>query len=52
MKNSIWRALVKVGFIVFPFYSNLLTGECERPGMGEKHRLIDEFAGYLVFEFL
>jgi len=28
--------LVEVGFIVFLFYSNLLMGEFERSGMGQK----------------
>ncbi len=35
MKN-VWRALIEVGFIVFLFYSNLLMGEFERSGMGQK----------------
>ena len=35
MKNSIWRAMIEVGFIIFLFYSNLLMGEYERSGMGE-----------------
>jgi hypothetical protein len=35
MKN-VWRALIEVAFIVFLFYSNLLMGEFERSGMGEK----------------
>jgi len=35
MKN-VWRALIEVGFIVFLFYSNLLMGEFERSGAGEK----------------
>ena len=34
MKNSWWRALVEVGFIVFLFYSNLLMGEFERSAIG------------------
>lgn len=36
MKKNIWRAVIEVGFIVFLFYSNLLMGEFERSGMGEK----------------
>jgi hypothetical protein len=36
MKKNIWRAVIEVGFIVFLFYSNLLMGEFERSGMGQK----------------
>jgi len=36
MKKTIWRALIEVGFIVFLFYSNLLMGEFERSGNGQK----------------
>jgi hypothetical protein len=36
MKKNAWRALIEVGFIVFLFYSNLLMGEFERSGMGQK----------------
>jgi hypothetical protein len=36
MKKTIWRATIEVGFVVFLFYSNLLMGEFERSGMGEK----------------
>jgi hypothetical protein len=36
MKKNIWRALIEVGFIIFLFYSNLLMGEFERSGMGQK----------------
>lgn len=36
MKKSVWRALIEVGFIIFLFYSNLLMGEFERSGMGQK----------------
>jgi hypothetical protein len=39
MKRNIWRAVIEVGFIVFLFYSNLLMGEYERSGMGEKRGL-------------
>ena len=39
MKKNIWRAMIEVGFIVFLFYSNLLMGEFERSGMGEKKGL-------------
>ena len=36
MKNSVLRAAVEIGFIVFLFYSNLLMGEFERSGRGQK----------------
>jgi len=36
MKKNVWRALIEVGFIIFLFYSNLLMGEFERSGMGQK----------------
>lgn len=36
MKKNAWRALIEVGFIVFLFYANLLMGEFERSGMGQK----------------
>jgi hypothetical protein len=32
MKDSVWRALVEIGFIVFLFYANLLMGEFTRSG--------------------
>ncbi len=32
--------LVEVGFIIFLFYSNLLMGEFERSGMGQKRGLL------------
>lgn len=39
MKTNIWRALIEVGFILFLFYANLLMGEFERSGMGQKRGL-------------
>ncbi|MGA9042467.1 MAG: hypothetical protein WB421_18190 [Terriglobales bacterium] len=36
MKKNVLRAVVEVGFIVFLFYSNLLMGEFERSGMGQR----------------
>jgi hypothetical protein len=36
MKKSVWRAVIEMGFIIFLFYSNLLMGEFERSGMGQK----------------
>jgi hypothetical protein len=35
-KKNVWRAVIEVGFIIFLFYSNLLMGEFERSGMGQK----------------
>ncbi len=37
--KKIGRASIEVSFIVFLFYSNLLMGEFERSGMGEKRGL-------------
>ena len=39
MKKNAWRALIEVSFIVFLFYSNLLMGEFEHSGMGQKRGL-------------
>ena len=39
MKKNVWRGVIEVGFIVFLFYSNLLMGEFERSGMGNKRGL-------------
>jgi len=36
MRKSVWRAVIEVGFIIFLFYSNLLMGEFERSGMGQR----------------
>lgn len=40
MKKGILRMLVEVGFILFLFYTNLLMGEFERSGMGQKRGFI------------
>ncbi len=32
--------MIEIGFIVFLFYSNLLMGEFERSGMGQKRGLV------------
>lgn len=40
MKKRILRMIVEVGFILFLFYTNLLMGEFERVGMGQKRGLI------------
>ena len=39
MRKDVWRAVIEVGFIIFLFYSNLLMGEFERSGMGQKRGL-------------
>ena len=39
MKKNAWRAVIEVVFIIFLFYSNLLMGEFERSGMGQKRGL-------------
>jgi hypothetical protein len=33
------RGLIEVGFIIFLFYSNLLMGEFERSGIGQRNGL-------------
>jgi hypothetical protein len=40
MKKSWWRGLIEVGFIIFLFYSNLLMGEFERAGSGQRNGLL------------
>lgn len=40
MKKAVWRAVIEIGFIIFLFYSNLLMGEFERSGMGQKRGLV------------
>lgn len=40
MKRNVWRAVIEIGFIIFLFYSNLLMGEFERSGFGEKRGLL------------
>jgi hypothetical protein len=39
MKKNVWRAVIEVGFIIFLFYSNLLMGEFERSGLGQRRGL-------------
>ena len=34
-----WRPLIEVGFILFLFYANLLMGEFERSGAGQRKGL-------------
>ena len=40
MRKNVWRAVIEVAFIVFLFYANLLMGEFERSGMGQKKGLV------------
>jgi Trk-type K+ transport system membrane component len=40
VKRNGTRALIEVGFIIFLFYTNLLMGEFERAGMGQKKGLM------------
>jgi len=47
MKKSFSRAVIEVGFILFLFYANLLMGEFERSGMGQRRGL--EWAIHDVF---
>jgi hypothetical protein len=49
MKKSILRAVIEIGFIIFLFYSNLLMGEFERSGMGQKRGLAWAVADVLTF---
>jgi hypothetical protein len=36
MRKNAWRAAIEVGFIIFLFYANLLMGEFERSGLGQR----------------
>jgi len=38
--THILRAFVEIGFIIFLFYSNLLMGEYDKTGNGQKKNLI------------
>ena len=40
MKKNVLRAAIEVGFIIFLFYSNLLMGEFERSGAGQKRGVV------------
>jgi len=44
MKKNGWRMFIEIGFIIFLFYSNLLMGEFEHSGMGQKRGLIWAFS--------
>ena len=38
--NAGLRALIEIGFIIFLFYANLLMGEYDKTGNGEKRSLV------------
>src|ERR1039457_4211630 len=40
MKKNALRAVIEIAFIIFLFYSNLLMGEFERSGMGQRRGLV------------
>jgi hypothetical protein len=40
MKKNVWRAVIEVAFIVFLFYANLLMGEFERSGAGQRRGVV------------
>jgi uncharacterized protein with PQ loop repeat len=42
-----WRAILEIGFIIFLFYSNLLMGEYEHSGLGQKRGI--QWAIYDIF---
>jgi hypothetical protein len=46
--KRLWRAVIEVGFIIFLFYSNLLMGEFERSGMGQKRGIVWALADVLT----
>jgi hypothetical protein len=52
MRKNVWRAVIEAGFIIFLFYSNLLMGEFERSGMGQKRGLIWAIGDVLPFPIL
>jgi hypothetical protein len=52
MKKNVLRSAVEVGFILFLFYSNLLMGEFERSGMGQKRVLLGLSAMFLLLQIL
>jgi hypothetical protein len=48
MKKNVGRGLIEVGFIIFLFYSNLLMGEFERSGLGQKTGLVAALSDVLT----
>ncbi|HUX85132.1 MAG TPA: hypothetical protein VMV20_07850 [Chitinophagaceae bacterium] len=49
MKKKPARVLVEMAFIIFLFYSNLLMGEFERSGMGNKRGFVWALGDILSF---
>jgi hypothetical protein len=43
MKKNVLRAVIEIGFIIFLFYANLLMGEFERSGLGQKRGVAAAF---------
>jgi hypothetical protein len=39
-KKSAFKAVIEITFIIFLFYSNLLMGEFERSGMGQRRGVV------------
>ncbi|MGA7079988.1 MAG: hypothetical protein WBQ43_18215 [Terriglobales bacterium] len=48
MKKNAWRAVIEIAFIIFLFYSNLLMGEFERSGIGQKKGLAEALRDVLT----
>jgi len=44
VNKNVWRSVIEVAFIIFLFYSNLLMGEFERSGLGQKNGLASALA--------
>jgi hypothetical protein len=40
MRKKVFRAFIEMGFIIFLFYANLLMGEYERSGSGQRHSAV------------
>jgi hypothetical protein len=49
MNKNTWRPVIEVAFIIFLFYSNLLMGEFERSGMGQRRGLAWAIEDVLTF---
>ena len=48
MKRNVLRAVIEIGFVIFLFYSNLLMGEYERSGLGQKRGFASAIADILT----
>ena len=49
--KRVWRRMIEAGFIIFLFYSNLLMGEFERSGLGQRKGLGWAIADIFTTEF-